>query len=98
MKSLNGTIPPLRRIRLPARIKKGHASRGYEFMDEKKICASDSKDIPMEYSAIMLDPNANAIASGAPLRNKMTINAMPIYINRSKPASRRINLFGIDTV
>ena len=48
MKSLNGSIPPLLRRIFPDRIKKGQASRGYEFMDEKKNWARDSVEIPIE--------------------------------------------------
>jgi len=77
-KSLKGTMPPLLSIKFPASIKKGQAKSGYEFMEEKNICARASRDIPMEKRAIRLEPNAKAIARGVPLKNIKTIKAIPI--------------------
>jgi hypothetical protein len=70
MKSRTYSMPPLRRRRFPARMKKGQASSGKELMLLKANPAIPEGGIPITVRPIIREPIAKAIANGMPLTSR----------------------------
>jgi hypothetical protein len=83
MKFLKGIIPPLLRMRLPARMKKGIARRVYELMVEKNSWAIFGTGNPIENIKMIIDPTLKAIARGEPSKKSRIMAPRPIYSTNS---------------